>query len=131
MLKLLAKIAVVLVLGCLPLAAQSSPCGAPTPGQPHVCLTFVAPVTPPTVTGYNVYRATTAGGENYATPLNATPLLPITLFYYDKSGLIGNTYFYTIASIGTGGGLSLPSNEVQAQIPVPPNSPTSPAAAID
>jgi hypothetical protein len=121
-----------LTLGCFPLAAQSSsPCGAPTPGQPHVCLTFVAPATPPAVTGYNIYRATTANGENYGVPLNAAPLLPITLFYYDKTCAIGTTCFYTMASIGTGGVLSAPSSEVSAQIPVPPNSPTTPAAAID
>ena len=114
----------------LPLAAKaSSPCGTnPTPGTPHVCLTWVASPTS-TVTGYNVYRSTTAGGENYLTPLNSAPVT--TLFYNDTSDVVGTTYFYTVVAIGSGGALSIPSSEVSALIPVPPSGPTAPAASID
>lgn len=115
----------ILFIAC-PVFAQSS-CPAPTPGAPHVCLTWVASTT--AGVKYNVYRTTSAGGENYASPLNASPLT--TLSFYDTSVAIGGQYFYTITAVGTGGVLSLPSAEVQAQVPVPPNSPTTPAAAID
>lgn len=112
----------------LALAAQS-PCGAPTPGAPHVCVSWTASVTPPPVSGYNVYRATTAGAENFATPLNATPVT--TVFFYDTTVAIGTTYFYKMVAVGTGGVLSAPTAEVSASVPVPPDSPTTPAAAID
>jgi len=116
-----------LTLGCFPLAAQSSPCGAPTPGAPKTCLTWVASTTPGVT--YSVFRSSTAGGENYGSPLNAAPIS--SLFFADKSVTFGTTYFYTVVAVGNGGVLSAPSSEVSAQIPVPPNSPTTPAAAID
>lgn len=124
---------VLLMFVCWPLLAtsQASPCGAPTPGSPHVCVTWNASVTPPVVTGYNVYRATTSGAENFAIPLN-TVLIPSTqLFFYDTTVAVGTTYFYKAVAVGTGGVLSTPTAEVSAQVPVPPNSPTTPAVAID
>lgn len=112
-------------------AQGASPCGAPTPGSPHVCVTWVASVTPPAITGYNLYRSTTAGAENFGTPLNTT-LIPATqTFFYDTTDVIGTQYFYKAVAVGTGGVLSQPSPEVSAQVPVPPNSPTTPSAAID
>jgi fibronectin type 3 domain-containing protein len=107
--------------------AQTSPCGAPIPGSPHVCITWTASTTPGVT--YNVYRASSAGGENYATPLNSSPLA--VLFFHDVTVAIGSTYYYTAVAVGTGGVLSAPSPEVSAQVPVPPNSPTAPAASID
>jgi hypothetical protein len=119
----------VVLLSLTATAKAASPCAAtPTPGQPHVCLTWVASTTS-TVTGYNVYRATTAGGENYATPLNSAPVT--TLFYSDITDVVGTSYFYTVVAIGSGGALSVPSSEVSALIPVPPSGPTAPAATID
>jgi fibronectin type 3 domain-containing protein len=76
-----------------------------------------------------VYRATTAGGENFAVPLNTAAIS--TLWFYDTTVAIGTTYFYKVVAVGTGGVLSLPTPEVSSPIPVPPNSPTTPAAAID
>lgn len=111
-------------------AQAGSPCSVqPTPGQPHVCLTFVGSTTPGAAV--NIYRSTTSKGQDYSKPLNTTPLLSITLFFYDSTTTIGSTYFYTAAAVGTGGALSLPSPEVSAQIPVPPSSPTTLAATID
>ena len=109
--------------------AQTTTCPGPTPGAPHVCLTW----TDSTTTGatYNVYRATTAGGENYASPLNATPLIAGSTAYYDTTVATGTQYFYTVVAVGTGGGLSTPSNEVSAQVPVPPNPPTNAKASND
>jgi fibronectin type 3 domain-containing protein len=120
------KLLPLFLLLALPALAQSSPCGASIPGSPHVCLTWKAS-TSSGVT-YNVYRATTSGGENYATPLNSAPIT--NLFFGDTTDVVGTTYFYTAVAVGTGGVLSPPTSEVQAQIPVPPNPPTSPGAAI-
>ena len=111
----------------LPALAQST-CPAPTPGVPHVCLTWVASVSTG-VTGYNVYRATAAGGENYATPLNSAPVTSV--MYYDTTDVVGTTYYYTVTAIGTGGVMSAPSLEVSAQIPVPPSAPTTLVPKID
>jgi fibronectin type 3 domain-containing protein len=116
-----------ILFASLAAVAQSSPCGAPTPGSPHVCLTWTASTTSGVT--YNVYRSTTTGGENFATPLNSAPIS--NLFYYDTTVALGTTYFYKLVAVGTGGVLSTPTAEVSAQIPVPPNPPSTPAAAID
>jgi fibronectin type 3 domain-containing protein len=108
------------------LAQAASPCPAPTPGAPHVCLTWTASTTAGVT--YNVYRATVTKGENYSTPLASVPVGQ--LFYYDASVAVGTQYFYTITA-ALGGALSAPTSEVSAQIPVPPGSPGSPAANID
>ena len=108
-------------------AAGQSPCGThtPTPGVAHVCLSWVASVTPPAVASYNVYRSTTAGGEVYS----GAPLANVTtVFYYDSTVTNGTTYYYTILAVGTGGVLSAPTPEVSA-LPVPPNAGTSPQTA--
>lgn len=119
------KLARYLLLLCsLTAVAQTSPCGAPVPGSPHICLTWVASTTSGVT--YNVYRATTAGGENYSTPLNTSAITG--LVFSDVTDAIGTTYFYTTCAVGKGGVLSPPSNEVQAQAPVPPNSPTGETA---
>lgn len=108
-------------------AATPSPCGAtPVPGQPHVCLVWTAS---PTATGYNVFRSATSGAENYSTPLNVAPTA--NTFFNDTTDLTGTTYFYTVIALGPGGATSLPSAEVQAQVPVPPAAPGSPGASID
>jgi len=107
---------------------KATACPSPTPGAPHVCLSWTAS-TSTGVAGYNVYRSTTSGGESYATPLNAT--VDTGTSYYDATTAIGSTYFYTVTAVGTGGVLSVPSGEVSAQIPVPPNPPSAPSASID
>lgn len=109
--------------------AQTTTCPSPTPGSPHVCLKW----TDSTTTGatYNVYRSTTSGGENYATPLNSTPLVAGSTAFYDSTVVIGTTYYYTLAAVGSGGVLSAPTSEVSAQVPVPPNAPSALSVAID
>jgi hypothetical protein len=116
----------VALIAPLALAQAATPCPAPTPGAPHVCLTWTASTTAGVT--YNVYRATVSKGENYATPLASVPVGQ--LFYYDASVAVGTQYFYTVTA-ATGGSLSAPTPEVSAQIPVPPGSPGSPAAVID
>jgi fibronectin type III domain protein len=51
-----------------------------------------------TITGYNIYRGTTAGGES-TTPLNSTPLSASTLSFHDTTALPGNTYYYTVKAL--------------------------------
>ena len=110
-------------------AAQTISCPAPTPGVPHVCLKWALSTT--SGVSYNVYRATVTGSENYASPLNAAPLVAGTTAFYDTGVVIGTTYFYTVTAVGTGGVMSTPTPEVSAQIPVPPNPATTPSAVID
>ena len=114
-------------LATVAFAQSSNPCGvAPTPGAPHVCLSWTASTTPGVT--YNVYRATTANGENYATPLNAAPISAI--FFYDATAAVGTQYFYKITAV-IGGSMSAPSSEVSVQVPTPPAAPTNPVAAVN
>jgi len=77
-------------------------------------LTWVA--SPSTgVVGYNVYRGTVSGGPY--TLLNATPVSAVT--YPDTSVLGGLTYYYVVKAVGSGGTLSVASNEIAAVVPSP------------
>lgn len=72
------------------------------------------------VTGvtFNIYRGVTAGGEALLTTgVN-------TLAFTDSAVTNGQTYFYYVTAVGTGGE-SGPSNEVSVQIPSPPPAPTA------
>lgn len=72
---------------------------------------------------FNVYRGTAAGGEvAYASGV-------ATLSFTDNAVTNGQTYFYFVTAVGTGGE-SAPSNEVSAQIPSPPPAPTALAATV-
>jgi fibronectin type 3 domain-containing protein len=64
------------------------------------------------VLGYNIYRSTTPGGENYGAPLNGgTPCG--TAIYYDTTATPGTTYYYTVEAVN-GAGASVASAEVSA-----------------
>jgi len=67
-----------------------------------------------TVTGYNVYRSTTSGGES-TTPLNSSPLSPTATSYQDTSVLAGNTYYYTVKGVN-GPATSSASNEAHVTV---------------
>jgi len=72
-----------------------------------------------TVTGYNVYRGTTSGGES-TTPVAAGLAVAS---YADMNVAAGTTYYYTVAasnSAGTGPA----SAEASAAVPMPPSAPT-------
>jgi hypothetical protein len=66
------------------------------------------------VTGYNVYRGTTAGGES-TTPINRSPLAATATSFADTTGVVGNTYFYVVKAIG-GPAISPASNEASATL---------------
>jgi Fibronectin type III domain len=104
------------------------------PNDSHVevfAISLVALVTPPTnltataasatsvnlawaaatggISGYNIYRGTTAGGES-TTPINSSPLAGTATSYVDTTAKAGNSYYYVIKAI-SGAGTSSGSNE--------------------
>ena len=68
-----------------------------------------------TITGYNVFRGTAAGGES-TTPLNSTPLPVGTTSFKDTGVIAGNSYYYVVQAID-GPAASANSNEVSAMVP--------------
>lgn len=69
------------------------------------------------VSGYNVYRGTTVGGE---TTLLTTA--PVTTTTYDDTTATPGQYFYVVKSV-LNGVESLASNELSVQLrPAPPTS---------
>jgi hypothetical protein len=93
-----------LVLGVSQLQAQQGIGGG-------VELSWTASVTP--VVTYEVYRGVASGKENYAAPLNATPIS--TLRYRDATAAMRSTYFYTVEAV-KGTTHSVPSNEVSVRV---------------
>jgi len=82
-------------------------------GTPDVILSWTASSSSGLV-GYNVYRGTTSGGES-TTPLNSTPISGTT--YVDVNVTAGQTYYYFLMSVSSGGELSAPSSETAATVP--------------
>ena len=83
----------------------------------------------PCTFGYNVYRGTSAGGENMVTPINSAPVSGTT--FSDTNVALGNTYFYVIQAVETSGALTLTSvnsNEASAVFPAAPTPPSGLAA---
>ncbi len=74
----------------------------------QIDLTWTAP--PGIVSGYNLYRGTTAGGQG-STPINSSP---ITSTSYSDTGLPPNSpFFYKVAAVNAGGTGAV-SNEANA-----------------
>ena len=70
------------------------------------------------VTGYNIYRSTASGGENYNnTPLNGSTPWTSTSYNDTSCPSDGATYYYTVEAV-SGTGSSLPSNEASATTPL-------------
>jgi fibronectin type 3 domain-containing protein len=110
-----------------PVAVQATAPSAPqslaaVAGNGSVSLSWSAPASDggSAITGYNVYRGTTAGGES-TTPL-ATNVTSRT--FTDATAVNGTMYFYTVAAVNAVGA-SQPSNEVsatpQATVPSAPS----------
>ena len=73
--------------------------------------------TTPGVTGYNVYRGTTSGGES-STPQNPTPINGTT--YTDENVAAGATYYYLVKAVDSDDVTqSAASNEAVATVPSP------------
>jgi fibronectin type 3 domain-containing protein len=73
---------------------------------------------------YNIYRATTSGGEVKPPLLTGITTSPCN----DATAVSGTKYYYTITAV-VGGVESAPSSEVSALVVVP-NSPTNPSTAV-
>ena len=89
--------------------------GAPTtltaaPGTAQITLTWTAPTNPgnPALTGYQIFRGTTPGGES------STPLTTVTgTTYTDTTTTPGITYYYTVKAVSPMA-ISPASNEANA-----------------
>jgi Abnormal spindle-like microcephaly-assoc'd, ASPM-SPD-2-Hydin len=96
--------------------AAGSPNNEPLSGTGihGVDLTWTAS-TSPGVTGYDVYRGTSSGGES-KTPLNTAPVSSTS--YVDESVTAGTTYYYVVTAVANGT-QSADSNEASATVPSP------------
>jgi len=95
--------------------AQGSPQTVPLSGtgvNHYVTLNWNASTGGGQVTGYNVYRGTTSGGESLLTSAGDV------LTFQDNGVLAGQTYYYEVTATGPGGE-SGPSNEAMAIVPAP------------
>jgi hypothetical protein len=82
-------------------------------GLHTVALSWVASTTSGVT--YNVYRATTSGGYNYATPLNSTPISGTS--FTDCTASLGQTYYYVIRAVDASGNQSANSSETTVTVP--------------
>ena len=87
-------------------------CSTPT-GFHTVALSWVASTTSGVT--YNVYRAVTSGGYNYASPLNSAPISGTS--FTDCTITLGQTYYYVIRAIDSSGNQSVNSSETVVTVP--------------
>lgn len=74
------------------------------------------------VTGNNIYRGTTAGGEGST----AIASIPANVTYVDTAVVAGQMYFYQLTSVNCSGESNPRSSEVSVTVPNPvaPSAPT-------
>jgi hypothetical protein len=82
-------------------------------GIHSVSLTWAAS-TSSGVAGYNVYRATTAGG-----PYTLLASAGLATSYQDNTVQSGTTYYYVVSAVDRSNNASPYSNQAQAVVPVP------------
>jgi hypothetical protein len=88
--------------------------GTGTPAPQHsVSLSWTASTS--TVVGYNVYRGTQSGGP-YAVLNGAADA---STSYTDSTVQAGQTYYYVVTAVDSGGNESVNSNQAQAVVPTP------------
>jgi len=96
-----------------PISIALSGTGAqPTPASHSVGLNW-SPSTSASVIGYNVYRGSASAGP--FTQLNATPIP--TIGYTDTAAQAGQTYYYVVTSVISGGDQSAFSNPASVTVP--------------
>jgi len=95
-------------------SATETASGSGTTVQHNVGLSW-DPSTTSSVTGYNVYRATSATGSY--TRLNSS--LDSALSYNDNTIQSGKTYYYATTAVDSAGAESSYSNQVQVVVPFP------------
>lgn len=90
--------------------------------SPNPTLTWTLPTSGQAVTGINVTRGTTAGGEN-ATPLNGNnnPLPASTSSFVDTTAAYNTDYYYQVATLDAGGA----TNSAEVHIKTDTAAPTS------
>lgn len=101
-----------LTAGTKTISASASGSGV-APSAHKVNLTWAASSS--TVTGYNVYRGTVAGGPY--TRINSSAL--VSRSYTDSTVSSGKTYYYVTTAVGNNGIESADSNEAKAVVPTP------------
>ena len=104
-----------------PVAPSAPQSLAATAGSGSVSLSWAAPSSNggSPVTGYDIYRGTSAGGES-ATPIASN----VATTSYTDTGATNGTYYYTVAAVNAVG-VSPQSNEASAT----PQQPATPPAA--
>jgi hypothetical protein len=115
----------------LPLLTSAQAVEQPN-GTPHQTVLSWAtspPVTGVTVSGYNVYKSSTSGGESGTKAINGATLVSGTT-YTDASVTPGATAYYVVEAQSSTGNQSVPSNEVSATTPNNPNPPVLSAAIV-
>ncbi len=80
-----------------------------------------------TVTGYNVFRGTSAGGES-TTPLNSTPLSSSQTTYQDTTVTAGTTYYYVVEAVNSTG--SSPNSNEQNAAAASTSGPAAPTSLM-
>jgi hypothetical protein len=95
-----------------PSGASVTGSGTPAP-QHSVSLSWNASTS--TVAGYNVYRGSQSGGPYVA----VTSAPDASTSYIDSSVTAGQTYYYVVTAVDSGGTESVYSNQVPAVIPTP------------
>ncbi|MBA7643186.1 hypothetical protein ES703_50905 [subsurface metagenome] len=75
-------------------------------------LTWTASSPETDVSQYNIYRATTSGGEDYSSPTYTVPVG--TTSYTDTSTTDGVTYYYVLRAQDAAGNIETNTNEVSA-----------------
>lgn len=95
-------------------AALGGTCVTGTGGAHTVSLSWT-PSTSANVTGYNIYRATTSGGQY--TKVNSAPVVGAT--YTDSTVQSGQTYYYVATAVNNTSIESAHSNQAQAVVPLP------------
>src|SRR5581483_7762233 len=91
-----------------------------TGGVGTVSLRWTAATDNPGVTGYNVYRSTTAG----FTPSAANRVAQVAGTGFTDTGLAAGTYYYRVTARDAAGNVSAPSNEASAAATADTTAPT-------